>query len=460
MAMIRNDGRLDCIPFAPSLAQEYRYHKMQQQRGYSMLPYKRGTYERTTDEPGFDKRFQQPFDKRFQHQPFHTTNLRPREPPLPPYRFRAAPPPPPPPPPAAGGLYNAYKRIRQPISTNMRPREPPLFPYRFRAQPPGAGGMYNTYKHVGKPITTNMRPRDPLPPPPFRFRAPPPPPPPAAGGLYDTYKRIGKPMTTNMRPRSDPLPPPPFRFRAVPPPVPPPLPASGFLYNTYKRATLRFKKGLAELVPRHVFGHAGGVQTFVDAVDYLVQQNIPVSLELLEDCRISLSFREKYAKKMMMMMKVNPVEAEGHHYFGKVLDYCLRSLTPLCVVGPDKRRRRRPRVVSDDDDNDKPPVRPPVRPVFSNSQRTSAWDFLYTTPCGDGDGEVQSLGGSSEANHRHEKPLQLLFDESQISSEWEFLYTTTTPCNDDETVTLESEESSSATDTDNDSSNVVVDLSN
>jgi hypothetical protein len=102
-------------------------------------------------------------------------------------------------------------------------------------------------------------------------------------------------------------------------------PPAGDLYSIYKHATRRFKNGLAELVPHKIFAK-DRVQTMMDAVDYIVEQNITISYLLLEDCRISLSFREKYAKKIIIDGGGGD---EGHEYFILVLNYCFQSLKPL-----------------------------------------------------------------------------------------------------------------------------------
>jgi hypothetical protein len=97
---------------------------------------------------------------------------------------------------------------------------------------------------------------------------------------------------------------------------------AGGLYGVYKRATQRFKDGLAALVPAEIFAE-DRVQTIMDAVDYIMEQNIAISSLLLEDCRISLSFRKKYSKRM------DDGGDEGHEYFILVLNYCYQSLKPL-----------------------------------------------------------------------------------------------------------------------------------
>lgn len=97
---------------------------------------------------------------------------------------------------------------------------------------------------------------------------------------------------------------------------------AGGIYSIYKRATQRFKDGLAALVPSEIFAQ-DRVQTVMDAVDYIVDQQVLIPAVLLEDCRISLSFRKKYSKKL------EGGSDEGHEYFILVLNYCFRSLKPL-----------------------------------------------------------------------------------------------------------------------------------
>jgi hypothetical protein len=125
-------------------------------------------------------------------------------------------------------------------------------------------------------------------------------------------------MTNNNRPR-EPLGAIP-NFQSNSSSTPPPA-AAGGLYGVYKRATQRFKDGLAERVPPEIFAY-DRVQSIMDAVDYVVEQKIAISSVLLEDCRISLSFRKKYAKRITG-------GDEGHEYFILVLNYCFQSLKPL-----------------------------------------------------------------------------------------------------------------------------------
>jgi hypothetical protein len=61
----------------------------------------------------------------------------------------------------------------------------------------------------------------------------------------------------------------------------------------------------------------------MDAVDYVVEQQIPIPSVLLEDCRISLQFRKKYSKKL------DGGGDEGHEFLILILNYCFQSLKPL-----------------------------------------------------------------------------------------------------------------------------------
>lgn len=164
------------------------------------------------------------------------------------------------------------------------------------------------------------------------------------------------------------------------------------LYGIYKRATQRFKEGLMDLVPSEIFAR-DRVQTLMDAVDYIVDQQQKIDPQLLKDCRISMQFRKKFSKQFA------DGGDEGHDYFVLVLGYCFQSLRQLAPDIKEERDQKNSKrfsfadldVDSDEEDEDvddyespTPPVRPQEPDVeytlddlVESSDRCQAILFLY-----------------------------------------------------------------------------------
>lgn len=169
------------------------------------------------------------------------------------------------------------------------------------------------------------------------------------------------------------------------------------LYGVYKRATQRFKEGLMNLVPSEIFAK-DRVQTIMDAVDYLVSHQQKIDPQVLDDCRVSLQFRQSYSKYF------EDGGDEGHGYFILVLGYCYHSLKPLVPqikkravsakatekrfrftdldVDSDGEEEEEDKV--EDDDSSSTPVRPPepdveftIDDLVESTDRCQACLFLY-----------------------------------------------------------------------------------
>lgn len=97
------------------------------------------------------------------------------------------------------------------------------------------------------------------------------------------------------------------------------------IYQLYKAATDQFKARLSGLVPARIFA-SDNVQNFMDAVDYVKDNGIPVDGSLLRNLRVAVSVREKYTSRL------EGGGDEGHAYFVLVLNYCLQVLKS-CVRG-------------------------------------------------------------------------------------------------------------------------------
>jgi hypothetical protein len=103
------------------------------------------------------------------------------------------------------------------------------------------------------------------------------------------------------------------------------------IYQVYKAATSRFKEQLSSLLPSKLF-NLDYVKSFLDAADYIQDNNIPIEDSMLRNLRLAISVRKKYS---------GGNDDEGHAYFLLVLNYCLQVL------------RRCPRVTTATDDDGK-----------------------------------------------------------------------------------------------------------
>ena len=91
------------------------------------------------------------------------------------------------------------------------------------------------------------------------------------------------------------------------------------IYYVYKAATTRFKDQLANLIPAKTF-NLDYVKSFLDAADYIKENDISIDDSILQNLRLAISVRKKYAQNLV------DGGDEGHSYFLLVLNYCLRVL--------------------------------------------------------------------------------------------------------------------------------------
>ncbi len=112
------------------------------------------------------------------------------------------------------------------------------------------------------------------------------------------------------------------------------------IYHVYKAATTRFKEQLANLIPANTF-NLDFVKSFLDAADYIKDNDIPIDDSILRNLRLAISVRKKYSQNL------EDGGDEGHSYFLLVLNYCLQILRQCKVVSQAKHSNSK----KDDDDD-------------------------------------------------------------------------------------------------------------
>ena len=71
------------------------------------------------------------------------------------------------------------------------------------------------------------------------------------------------------------------------------------IYHVYKAATLAFKEKISALVPKNIFKD-DQVQSFVDAADYIKDNNILVEDDgIFRNLKLAISVRKKYSKRLL-----------------------------------------------------------------------------------------------------------------------------------------------------------------
>ncbi len=114
------------------------------------------------------------------------------------------------------------------------------------------------------------------------------------------------------------------------------------IYQVYKAATTRFKEQLANLIPAKTFD-LNLVNSFLDAADYISENDIPIDDSILRNLRLAISVRKKYAQNLV------DGGDEGHSYFVLVLNYCLGVLKQCKIVSRPKNDNSKK---DDEDDSD------------------------------------------------------------------------------------------------------------
>jgi hypothetical protein len=74
--------------------------------------------------------------------------------------------------------------------------------------------------------------------------------------------------------------------------------------------------------PAKIFTH-DWAQTIMDAVDFIVEQQIPIPLVLLKIAKFPYNFERNIHKKL------DGGGDEGHKFLILILNYCFQSLKPL-----------------------------------------------------------------------------------------------------------------------------------
>ena len=119
------------------------------------------------------------------------------------------------------------------------------------------------------------------------------------------------------------------------------------VYQVYKTATLRFKEQLTKLVPAAIF-KKDYVQSFLDAADYVNDNDVAVDADLLSNLRVAISVRKKYSRRL------EDGGDEGQAYFLLVLNYCLQVLK-RCSSGKGSKVRKVADDIDDENKNDELP---------------------------------------------------------------------------------------------------------
>ena len=174
-------------------------------------------------------------------------------------------------------------------------------------------------------------------------------------------------------------------------------------YDRYKQATQRFKNALEQMAPSIFVTNKTGVQSWLDAVDYLhtqwQQQDADSTLVNLDnvnlkqamiDLKAAISVRELVAKAFFQGGD------EGHSYFVEVLKYCRVVLKPIVKQSfssseepkPSRKKDLSPirnrfgafsteHVLDDSDTIDMTPLSssPPLRPVPPANMKLSFKDL-------------------------------------------------------------------------------------
>jgi len=113
------------------------------------------------------------------------------------------------------------------------------------------------------------------------------------------------------------------------------------IYHVYKAATARFKEQLSNLIPANTF-NLNFVKSFVDAADYIKDNDVSVDDSMLRNLRLAISVRKKYSQNLV------DGGDEGHSYFLLVLNYCLQVFRQCNIVSQPEQSNSK----KDDDEDD------------------------------------------------------------------------------------------------------------
>lgn len=157
------------------------------------------------------------------------------------------------------------------------------------------------------------------------------------------------------------------------------------IYHVYKAATTRFKEQLTNLIPAKKF-NLDFVKSFLDAADYIKDNDISIDHSILRNLRLAISVRKKYSENIL------DGGDEGHSYFLLVLNYCLQVLRQ-CKIAEQKTEEHSKK----DDEND-------INNSDAFCNRFDALSMLEDYHEGDSDSEEEDGDSTDSGPDRPEPP--------------------------------------------------------